>query len=713
MALDTYLLSIFARNFKFTPDIDSIRTRYRVLTLIITNLLFIITCIQYEIFIRLYYDNVNNYSLLISCSILLPSSFLLLHKKNVKAGANLTLCYIHSGCMLVCFYQGASLSTLCALCIFPCYIMLLGVSKKYVLFNFALCSSQAILYVYQTWHNLLVTLSDEQRYIVYSLIVIIFLCFIHLSGVCYAQKWIENQIWKLAQINYEKSERLTKELIQVIEARDAFIFSLSNEMKNSLSSMSESLNYLHQVIQKPNHLEELKNVKLNSEVLQNMIENILDVSRLKHNTNEVSNHSTNLVEVVQKAFYVHAGTMRKKDVFTKAYIDKSLPKEICIDSSRLLQIIINLTSNAIKYTLPGGKVNLYATWCSEDENKEDLLKPINDFPNGNTIRNNRASLTVSPNTICSANTLAQRDTFEEFNDQELESRTQNFKSLKLFEAKGIVTVNNSSESFTKLRHWAIILIEELEKSNEIAHRSAPNRVSREASRTTRKGFLKVQVTDNRRDSVTHNLDSLFGACLQEQNRSRPTSTSTGLGLWVCKQLCQKMSGDIRFYSTPHQESSFVFYVPVDNTLISNIDANPNARSKGKPTALVVDDYAFNRDLHKLLLEKEDVQVTLASDGKEALETYIRYGGGYFDFIMMDVQMPIMDGFVAASKIREWERENRKPKADIYFVSGEYFNENDVMAGLRAKGDISDTHGIRCLKKPIDIEMLRNFIKKYK
>ena len=172
------------------------------------------------------------------------------------------------------------------------------------------------------------------------------------------------------------------------------------------------------------------------------------------------------------------------------------------------------------------------------------------------------------------------------------------------------------------------------------------------------------------------------------------------------------------YSALNQGTTFVFYVPVDNSVIigsilPNISITTISRPYGKVTSLVVDDYAFNRDLHRLLLEKEDVHVTLASDGKEALDTYIKHGGGYFDFIMMDVRMPVMNGFETAKKIRQWEQENNKKRVDIYFVSGEYFNEEDVTNTLRTKGDTSGTIGVRCLRKPVEMETLRGFIKKHK
>ena len=187
-----------------------------------------------------------------------------------------------------------------------------------------------------------------------------------------------------------------------------------------------------------------------------------------------------------------------------------------------------------------------------------------------------------------------------------------------------------------------------------------------------------------------------------------------LGLWVCKQFCRKLGGDIKVYGKRNQELTFVFYIPVDNRELMRGMPSLNRPLHRKTTSLVVDDYAFNRDLHKLLLEKKEVEVSLASDGQEAFDAYVRAGGSdYFDFIMMDVQMPVMDGFTSAKRIREWERENNKRKVDVYFVSGEYFNEVDVMAGFKKQGDINDGVGIRCLRKPVDIEMLRNIVKKYK
>jgi len=63
-------------------------------------------------------------------------------------------------------------------------------------------------------------------------------------------------------------------------------------------------------------------------------------------------------------------------------------------------------------------------------------------------------------------------------------------------------------------------------------------------------------------------------------------------------------------------------------------------------------------------------------------------------------------------MREWEKRQDKKKTDIYFISGEYFNSDDVMAEFRTKGDVKEATNIWCLKKPIDVKRLKEIVGKY-
>ena len=186
-------------------------------------------------------------------------------------------------------------------------------------------------------------------------------------------------------------------------------------------------------------------------------------------------------------------------------------------------------------------------------------------------------------------------------------------------------------------------------------------------------------------------------------------SGSGIGLWLCKQFIHKMKGDIQVYSQLNVGTQFMFYIPVENT-----DNQQEARNvSNKVNALVVDDLGFNRDLHKLLLEREGVQVALAHNGKEALDKYKAKGEEYFDFIFMDLNMPVMDGFTATKEIRKWEAENHKKRIPIYFVSGEYFNDSEVVEVLKHTGGVKDITDIKFLRKPIEVEMVAKIVKEHK
>ena len=81
-----------------------------------------------------------------------------------------------------------------------------------------------------------------------------------------------------------------------------------------------------------------------------------------------------------------------------------------------------------------------------------------------------------------------------------------------------------------------------------------------------------------------------------------------------------------------------------------------------------------------------------------------------DAIMMDVQMPEMDGFTAAKEIRKWENQNKRKPAKIYFISGEYYSMLEVKAAYKGtdQGELG-MEGIFYMKKPIDVEAVRKIV----
>jgi CheY-like chemotaxis protein len=167
-------------------------------------------------------------------------------------------------------------------------------------------------------------------------------------------------------------------------------------------------------------------------------------------------------------------------------------------------------------------------------------------------------------------------------------------------------------------------------------------------------LLRFEVTDSGIGLTEAEIARLFKSFEQADNSITRKFGGTGLGLAICKQLALLMGGDVGVNSTPNLGSTFWFQArfgiadqsmeAVDNIL----KAEAAALALRGRSILVVDDNEFNLDVARGLLEGLNCQVTTAVDGKQALkllraETYA--------CVLMDVQMPVMDGLVATRQIR--------------------------------------------------------------
>ena len=131
---------------------------------------------------------------------------------------------------------------------------------------------------------------------------------------------------------------------------------------------------------------------------------------------------------------------------------------------------------------------------------------------------------------------------------------------------------------------------------------------------------------------------------------------TGLGLAISQRIVTLMGGTIQVTSTPGVGSVFQFTVALTKTAPpqpDQVQVRPPASRELLRGAeiLVADDSSVNQTLARKILEKAGSKVTLAKDGKEALENALKTD---FDLILMDCHMPVLDGYEATRKLREWE-----------------------------------------------------------
>jgi signal transduction histidine kinase/ActR/RegA family two-component response regulator len=166
--------------------------------------------------------------------------------------------------------------------------------------------------------------------------------------------------------------------------------------------------------------------------------------------------------------------------------------------------------------------------------------------------------------------------------------------------------------------------------------------------------LRFEVADTGIGVPLDKQAQIFEAFSQADGSITRRFGGTGLGLTICSRLVERMGGSIQVNSVPGQGSTFTFNVRAER--IDEI-ANPDAMLGSRPEAppqriLVAEDNKVNQTVVSRMLERAGHTVAIAGDGQKAVEMCM---AGGFDLVLMDVHMPILDGFQAASRIREMER----------------------------------------------------------
>ena len=198
---------------------------------------------------------------------------------------------------------------------------------------------------------------------------------------------------------------------------------------------------------------------------------------------------------------------------------------------------------------------------------------------------------------------------------------------------------------------------------------------------------------------------VFEPFAQEHTGSRAKFTGTGLGLSISRKLVEKMGGTITFESEKGVGTIFVIRVPF------KIDLDADKREEQKDVSeksikglhiLLAEDNELNMEIAEFVLQNEGAGVTKAWDGQEAVELFRNSEPGEFDVILMDIMMPVMNGYEATKMIRSLDREDAK-EIPIIAMTANAFTEDRI----RAKEAGMDEH----VAKPVDVELLIKVIHK--
>lgn len=185
-------------------------------------------------------------------------------------------------------------------------------------------------------------------------------------------------------------------------------------------------------------------------------------------------------------------------------------------------------------------------------------------------------------------------------------------------------------------------------------------------------ILEIKVCDTGIGFDKETGRRLFQRFIQADTSITRRFGGTGLGLAICRGLIEAMGGGMNWESEPGEGSTFIVRIPLEREMAPSLTASPDASQE--PVAsdidaplriLAAEDHPTNQKVLRLILEPLGIDLTMCDDGMAALKAY---QSSRFDVVLMDMQMPVMDGLTATQAIREHEKAHHLPATPIVMVT---------------------------------------------
>jgi len=434
------------------------------------------------------------------------------------------------------------------------------------------------------------------------------------------------------------------------ERQKNFLLSFSHELRNLINSLmgNVKLATMERLSDKVKDL--LLNAEVCSELLLHMVNNILDTGKVEIGDLEINATPVRVYDTMERVWSVCSELIKRKNLRGKMRIQKNIPEVVMLDHYRLTQIFLNLIGNAVKFTDMGG-IDVDVEWIAT--------------PNSGAVDDHH--FLPAP-----------------FNDQSDmdEGIFEKRQAFSLFDSN-FISLNFNSKKIDKTQL-----------------RFKPHLT---------KGILKIIVSDTGIGMSQEDLKKLFQRFTQVTSDVSKRKLGTGLGLFITKELIQRMNGEIKVYSKKGKGTAFIICLPVEPVMKEgggrslDIETMKRRLRKRNLKAMVADDQMYSQKVVSDFLKTLDIEVSEVSDnGLEAYHKFIeRVNRERLDIVTLDLDMPVLNGKVCAQRIRELEREKRLRPCMIIIISGNCTN-SEIQECLDKSGMIKAD---AFLKKPVNIDEL--------
>ncbi len=496
---------------------------------------------------------------------------------------------------------------------------------------------------------------------------------------------------------FEKLIDARQEALQAGQAKEYFLSNMSHEIRTPLNAILGFVNLLIEEDISKKHKNYLDIILSSGENLLSIINDILDFSKLRSGEFTIEPKIFSLHEELSHTMELFVASANSKEITITSFIDPVIPRELYGDALRIKQILSNYLSNAIKFTPVGGVISIEATCHNKTLRinvkdsgigiaEEDMNNIFTAFAQAQYSQHKNSDGTGLGLSIC--HQLAKH--MDGYVDVESELGVGSTFSMEL----PIDVHTEQCQVFEDIQEFQKLKMLVYAKNLETSFQHD--------------AFMKYAKIFNMDVRIGDNLDSDFDVAIFVHEECGNDCKNKIIN--SDKKFVALMSKQYDVYDSYRHINPMCFplYCSKIHTVFEEL-MNPeeflpyskNISQKFKGHILVAEDNEANQELIKILLMKYGLSFDLAENGLEALRLYKKNS---YDLILMDEQMPVMDGNVAVKKILEFESANGLSHTPVSALTA------NVIKGARERGLLSGFDSF--LGKPVVLKELERVFMSY-
>lgn len=533
---------------------------------------------------------------------------------------------------------------------------------------------------------------------------------------------------RLLGMEKARAEEALKKAEEASMAKSEFLSRMSHEIRTPMNGIIGMTLIAMQNLDKPARLNDcMRKISLSSKHLLTLINDVLDMSKIESGKIEIKHEKFDFKVFVESLTTVYYAQAASKGIHYDTILAGDVREELVGDSLRLNQIITNLLSNAMKFTPMDGKVVLRIEELREEENERIWIRfQVADTGCGvapdkqekifNAFEQEDAGIAQKYGGTGLGLSISKRFTELMGGRITLESEVGKGSTFTVDLPFGITGGVEAAEKIDYGRLRVLVVDDDIETCEHV-------------SLLLRKMGVHAEWVDNGYEAVArtgqaHNIGEDFDVCfvdwkmpvmdgLETTRRIREVVGDDKISVVLITaydpeeiQDSAKEAGAVGIISKP------LFPSTLTQAFETIYSVNPHSITKPKSPVeynfknrniLIVEDNEINLEIAVELVGISGANIKTAQNGKEAVELFAASQPGYYNLILMDVQMPVMDGYEAARRIRGMERTDAKT-VPIFAMTANAFEEDakkSIQKGMN--GHIS---------KPIDLDNLYEKMAEY-